>query len=136
MEIAPRRRESASHYYGQVSEMHCSSNTKPQTATERPQDATRAARARKPPLGTTLGSLGVAKQLALSVGLYAPAPALNRVFSPSECRNFREHRSLLSRFVRPGDLLFDVGANIGNKSEILLSLGARVVAFEPPNMLP
>jgi FkbM family methyltransferase len=34
-------------------------------------------------------------------------------------------------FVAPGDVCFDVGANIGNRVKILLELGARVVAVEP-----
>lgn len=36
-----------------------------------------------------------------------------------------------SGFVKPGQLCFDIGANIGNRSKILLKLGARVVAVEP-----
>jgi FkbM family methyltransferase len=35
------------------------------------------------------------------------------------------------QFVRSGDLCFDVGANMGNRSEAFLKLGARVVAVEP-----
>lgn len=34
-------------------------------------------------------------------------------------------------FIREGDLCFDVGANIGRKTDIFLKLGARVVAVEP-----
>lgn len=75
-----------------------------------------------------------AKQLAISVGLYKPTRLLYRVLSPSKRRHFNAHRLLLSQFVKPGDLTFDVGANIGNRTEVLLSLGASVVAFEPqPN---
>jgi FkbM family methyltransferase len=33
--------------------------------------------------------------------------------------------------VRPGDLCFDIGANIGSRSRVLRALGARVVAVEP-----
>jgi FkbM family methyltransferase len=36
-----------------------------------------------------------------------------------------------SQFVRPDDLVFDVGANVGNRTKVFLRLGARVVAFEP-----
>lgn len=36
-----------------------------------------------------------------------------------------------SQFVSPGDLCFDVGANIGNRVKVFLRLGARVVAVEP-----
>jgi len=34
-------------------------------------------------------------------------------------------------FVSPGVLVFDVGAHVGNKSAVYLSLGARVVCIEP-----
>ncbi|AKD58802.1 hypothetical protein SD10_26230 [Spirosoma radiotolerans] len=33
--------------------------------------------------------------------------------------------------IHPGDLCFDVGANIGNRTAIFLALNARVVAVEP-----
>ena len=36
-----------------------------------------------------------------------------------------------SQFIRPDDLVFDVGANIGNRSRPFLNLGSRVVAVEP-----
>ncbi len=42
------------------------------------------------------------------------------------------YRSLLAGF-RKGDLIFDVGANQGTKTDIFLRLGARVVAVEPDN---
>ena len=35
------------------------------------------------------------------------------------------------RFIKPGDLCFDIGANMGNRTRIFLKLGARVVAVEP-----
>jgi len=46
---------------------------------------------------------------------------------------FRRRRRILfySKFVSPGDLCFDVGANVGNRTDILLRLGARVIAIEP-----
>jgi len=34
-------------------------------------------------------------------------------------------------FVGPGDLVFDVGANAGNRTKVFLRLGARVIAVEP-----
>jgi FkbM family methyltransferase len=34
-------------------------------------------------------------------------------------------------FIRPDDLVFDVGANLGNRTKVFCELGARVVAFEP-----
>lgn len=36
-----------------------------------------------------------------------------------------------SQFVSEGDLCFDVGANVGNRTDIFLKLGASVVAIEP-----
>ena len=35
------------------------------------------------------------------------------------------------RFIKPGDLCFDIGANMGNRTRIFLKLGARVVSVEP-----
>jgi len=35
------------------------------------------------------------------------------------------------QFIRPGDLVFDIGANLGNRTKVFHQLGARVVAFEP-----
>ncbi len=35
------------------------------------------------------------------------------------------------QFISQGDLCFDVGANSGDKSDVFLGLGARVVAVEP-----
>jgi FkbM family methyltransferase len=38
---------------------------------------------------------------------------------------------LYTQFVRRADLCYDVGANVGRRTELFLSLGARVVAVEP-----
>jgi FkbM family methyltransferase len=78
-----------------------------------------------------MGIFGSAKRVAISAGLYKPARAIHRNVFPSERRRFRDHKALYSRFVNPGDLAFDVGANIGDRVAMLLSLGATVVAFEP-----
>ncbi len=40
----------------------------------------------------------------------------------------RRHYAAL---IRPGDLVFDLGAHVGNQSRCLAGLGARVVAIEP-----
>lgn len=40
-------------------------------------------------------------------------------------------KKFYSQFIRQGDLCFDLGANIGNRTEVFLSLGAAVVAVEP-----
>lgn len=47
----------------------------------------------------------------------------------------RRHRKSLARlyasFVRPGDLVFDIGAHVGDRTAAFAGLGARVVAVEP-----
>lgn len=43
--------------------------------------------------------------------------------------------SLLRSFVRRGDLVFDIGAAQGDYTEVLLRLGAHVIAVEPTPML-
>jgi FkbM family methyltransferase len=48
-------------------------------------------------------------------------------FGPS----FREALAFYGQFISVGDLVFDVGANVGNRTEVFLELGAYVVAFEP-----
>jgi FkbM family methyltransferase len=40
-------------------------------------------------------------------------------------------RVFYRQFIQPGDLAFDVGANIGSRTGVFLRLGARVVAVEP-----
>lgn len=40
-------------------------------------------------------------------------------------------RELYGSFVRPGDLVFDVGAHLGDRTAAFSTLGARVVALEP-----
>jgi FkbM family methyltransferase len=37
----------------------------------------------------------------------------------------------ISVFVKNGDLVFDIGANVGWKTELFVALGARVIAVEP-----
>ncbi len=44
-------------------------------------------------------------------------------------------RRLYGRFIRPGDLCFDVGAHVGNRLRVWRQLGARVVAVEPQPLL-
>jgi FkbM family methyltransferase len=75
-------------------------------------------------LVATLRALGlypVARRAADSLARIAPGsqPARGRLLD------------LYRHFVQPGDLCFDVGANVGNRTELFLALGARVVAVEP-----
>ena len=38
---------------------------------------------------------------------------------------------LYRRWIQPGELVFDIGANIGNRTRVFAALGARVIAVEP-----
>lgn len=42
-----------------------------------------------------------------------------------------ESRKFISTFVSANDVVFDVGAHVGKKTDLYLSLGARVVCIEP-----
>ncbi|MBL4594288.1 MAG: FkbM family methyltransferase [Flavobacteriales bacterium] len=42
-----------------------------------------------------------------------------------------ERKEFYNEFIKSGDLVFDVGANKGNRTVIFLELGAKVVAVEP-----
>ncbi len=43
----------------------------------------------------------------------------------------RRARALYAQFIRHGDLCFDIGAHVGDRTGHFLALGARVVAIEP-----
>lgn len=49
----------------------------------------------------------------------------------------RSHRERMiehyKQFIKPGDLVFDVGANLGERTKVFRAIGAKVVAVEPTN---
>ena len=72
------------------------------------------------------------KRCAKALHLYRPARWVNqRLFRRADLQRQREDTALLAGLLKKGDLVFDVGANVGNKTRVFLGLGARVVAFEP-----
>jgi FkbM family methyltransferase len=72
------------------------------------------------------------KQTLISLGLYRPVKYMNdRLRRPDRRESLRRTMAIYSQFIGPGDLCFDVGANVGEKTEAMLRLGARVVAIEP-----
>jgi FkbM family methyltransferase len=73
------------------------------------------------------------RDIGISTGLYRPG-TFSRWFNRSYLAKFNQEISFFSTLLDHNSLCFDVGANIGEKSEILLIAGANVVAFEPqPN---
>jgi hypothetical protein len=59
---------------------------------------------------------GVIRSLGVYYGSRRHAAAMDRLYS---------------EFVRPGDLVFDIGAHVGDRIAAFRRLGARVVAVEP-----
>ena len=63
---------------------------------------------------------------------YAPLRSVYRALIRKQGRDRRAKLArFYSQFIRPGDLVFDIGANIGVYAEVFQSIGARVVAVEP-----
>jgi FkbM family methyltransferase len=60
--------------------------------------------------------VGVARSLAIYHAIPLRQRRLRRLYAP---------------FVKPGDLVFDIGAHAGNRTRAFASLGCRVVALEP-----
>ncbi len=60
--------------------------------------------------------------------VYSTVLAVSNILSKKKLMRF------YSRFVNEGDLCFDVGANLGNRTGIFLELGATVVAIEPQDI--
>lgn len=72
------------------------------------------------------------KQNSIKYGLYRPLRTFyNHVLKPSRARDIRRATRLYSPFVNAGDLCFDIGANLGNRTQALLKLKTKVVALEP-----
>ena len=71
----------------------------------------------------------ITKSLLDAVGLLPPVQRAWRDHLWRVMR--REAAQLYRQFISPGDLCFDVGANVGEMSQVMLELGARVVAVEP-----
>lgn len=63
---------------------------------------------------------GVFRSLRIYLGPQAPRSAMD---------------ALYRRFVEPGDLVFDVGAHVGDRVSSFRRLGARVIAIEPQPLL-
>ena len=80
--------------------------------------------------------MGIVKRILKSVGLYEVLVAKKRnldlIHHNRQEQKHRVHRIAFYRtFLKEGQLVFDVGANMGNRVEIFLELGCRVVAIEP-----
>lgn len=54
-----------------------------------------------------------------------------RNISAQQVQHDNAMRSFYSQITKPGDLVFDIGANIGNRTKIFLELELNVIAIEP-----
>lgn len=63
---------------------------------------------------------------------YLPSKMQSQIKEFQENEKKKRH-NFYSLFIQPGDLCFDIGANMGNRTEIFLDLDAKVIAVEPQN---
>lgn len=73
------------------------------------------------------------EDLMISLRVLKSKISPNFLRSKSYKKAQEEMNSFYSSILEKGDLCFDVGANIGNRVEIFLKIGAKVVAVEPQN---
>lgn len=74
----------------------------------------------------------IVKRLSLATRLYRPARYINDLLTRKQyLEAFRKDIELFERELPTGSLCFDIGANIGEKSEALLKAGMSVIAVEP-----
>jgi len=90
-------------------------------------------RALKPHLQTLLKRLGLYHRLKASRLYDLYWRIADRRIIEERSSEVEFYRNLLTGF-RKGDMIFDVGANHGFKTDIFLRLGARVVAVEPDEL--
>jgi FkbM family methyltransferase len=57
--------------------------------------------------------------------------AWRRSRAESKDINLIARQKLYEHFIQKGELVFDIGANIGNRTRVFADLGARVIAVEP-----
>ena len=69
------------------------------------------------------------RSIIRALGLYSTA--VNVENKLGNYLNKGKRLEMYSDFVKKGSLVFDVGANEGNRTDIFLQLGAKVVAVEP-----
>ena len=74
----------------------------------------------------------IIKKISHKLGLYQQARWFNRHWlNREELHREKKDLTFYSKFIKKGDLVFDVGANYGEKTRVFLMLDATVIAFEP-----
>lgn len=66
------------------------------------------------------------------VNLFRKVNSIFFLYLPEESKELvRIRQEFYNKFINPNDLVFDIGANNGNRVRPLLNIGAKVVAVEP-----
>ena len=74
----------------------------------------------------------VARRVLFGTPLFLPLRSIyQRMFSREKWQFWNQMIQFYAHFIRPSDVVFDVGANIGVYAEVFSRLGATVVAIEP-----
>lgn len=78
------------------------------------------------------GMSSTLRETLIGLPIYKPLRFVYQsVFDKEAVLRRRSRRQFYSSFIREADLVFDVGANLGNYAEAFLEVGATVVAIEP-----
>jgi FkbM family methyltransferase len=81
--------------------------------------------------------LAALKAVTRTLGVYSLARSIYRRVHPGHRRERSCNLQFYRQLVRPGDLCFDIGANVGQTTEAMRALGATVVGVEPnPHCIP
>lgn len=78
--------------------------------------------------------LRILSKVLAPIGLYGTAWEIRHQLTKRSAQyrlSWQKRKEFYANFINPGDLCFDVGANVGDRTELFLSLGATVVAVEP-----
>ncbi len=76
------------------------------------------------------------KSAAIVCGVYGPLRRMyRRMFSPPSRQQFAREVHFYSSFIRQGDLCFDIGGNIGSKTEVFLALGREIRLSSVPRWM-
>ena len=78
-----------------------------------------------------VGVKSLGKTVLHATGLFPIVRAAARKLDRSLQADLRTDYDLYSKFISPGDLVFDIGVNLGQKSAVFLNCGAKVIGAEP-----
>ncbi len=72
------------------------------------------------------------KKLLIKLRLYQLAHRIYAyTLNRSHLKKLQVEKEFYRNFINTGDLCFDIGANLGNKTAVFLDIGAKVVSVEP-----